>query len=143
CFINHLRLILIQVIACDCSFLFIYVTFLLPFHQKTGFSLRKTTSYQDLFLVFYAYLILDIPPPMAPMSGAPPPPTFSSGLSATTASVVKNIAATDAAFCSAERVTFVGSTIPASTMFTHSPVAASKPIPCFSPFRRSTTIEPS
>jgi hypothetical protein len=32
-------------------------------------------------------------------------------LSATTASVVKNIAATDAAFCNAERVTLVGSTI--------------------------------
>ena len=34
------------------------------------------------------------------------------GLSATTASVVNNNAETDAAFCNAERVTFVGSTIP-------------------------------
>ena len=60
-------------------------------------------------------------PPMPPMSGIPP--AFSSGLSAITASVVKNIAATDAAFCSAERVTLAGSTIPASNMFTHSPVS--------------------
>lgn len=41
-----------------------------------------------------------IMPPMSGIAG------FSfSGLSATTASVVRNIAATDAAFCSAERVT--------------------------------------
>lgn len=52
-----------------------------------------------------------------------------SGLSATTASVVNNKADTEAAFCKAERVTFVGSTIPASTMFTHSPLAALNPIP--------------
>jgi len=49
---------------------------------------------------------------------------FGSGLSPTTASVVRNIAATEAAFCSAVRVTFAGSTMPLSTMFTHSSVAA-------------------
>ena len=38
-------------------------------------------------------------PPMSGIAGYP-----FSGLSATTASVVRNIAATDAAFCSAERV---------------------------------------
>ncbi|MEY9219118.1 hypothetical protein ABIA50_003609 [Bacillus subtilis] len=44
----------------------------------------------------YDYIMPPIPP-MPPISGIPPP-AFSSGLSATTASVVKNIAATDAAF---------------------------------------------
>ena len=38
-----------------------------------------------------------------------------SGLSATTASVVRNSAAIDAAFCSAERATLAGSGIPAAT----------------------------
>ena len=52
-----------------------------------------------------------------------------SGFDATTASVVKSKAEIDAAFCKAERVTFVGSTIPASSMFTHSPVAALNPVP--------------
>ena len=66
-----------------------------------------------------------------------------SGLSATTASVVNNNAETDAAFCNAERVTFVGSTIPASTMFTHSPVAALNPVPNSTFFNLSTMTEPS
>ena len=47
--------------------------------------------------------------------GMPPPPAGAaafSGLSATTASVVRNSAAMDAAFCSADRVTFAGSTMP-------------------------------
>ncbi len=39
--------------------------------------------------------------------------TFSSGLSTITHSVVKNSAAMDAAFCSAERVTFAASMTPA------------------------------
>jgi hypothetical protein len=52
---------------------------------------------------------------------------FFSGLSAITASVVKNSAAIDAAFCNAERVTFAGSIIPALIMSTYSPVAAFKP----------------
>ena len=66
-----------------------------------------------------------------------------SGLSATTASVVNNNAATEAAFCNAERVTFVGSTIPASSMFTHSPVAALKPTPKSAFFNLSMITEPS
>ena len=41
---------------------------------------------------------------MPPMSGIPLP--AGSGISATTASVVKNSEATEAAFCNAERVTF-------------------------------------
>ena len=52
-----------------------------------------------------------------------------SGIDATTASVVKNIAATLAACCNAERVTLVGSTIPTSNILTHSFVAALKPTP--------------
>src|SRR5206468_7594109 len=52
------------------------------------------------------------------MSGMPPgipAPAFSfSGASATTASVVRMFFAIDAAFCSAERVTIVGSMIPAA-----------------------------
>ena len=41
-----------------------------------------------------------------------------SGLSVTRVSVVRTIAAMDAAFCSAERVTFAGSTMPAPIMST-------------------------
>ena len=52
-----------------------------------------------------------------------------SGLSATTASVVKNNPAMDDAFCNAERVTFTGSLIPAFSMSTYSPVAAFRPSP--------------
>ena len=54
-------------------------------------------------------------PPMSPMpAGAAG--AGGSGLSATRASVVNTIALTDAAFSSAERVTFAGSTIPAPIM---------------------------
>jgi len=49
------------------------------------------------------------------------------GLSATSTSVVRNSAAMDAAFCSAERVTLAGSTMPSSIMSTYSPVAALRP----------------
>src|SRR3954454_20382236 len=52
---------------------------------------------------------------MSPPPGIPPPPPAGvfSGLSATTASVVRNSAAMEAAFCSADRVTLAGSMIPA------------------------------
>jgi hypothetical protein len=49
---------------------------------------------------------------MSPPPGAAGALSFS-GLSATTASVVRNRAAIDAAFCSAERVTLAGSMMPA------------------------------
>lgn len=68
---------------------------------------------------------------------------FFSGIDATTASVVKNIAATLAACCNAERVTLVGSTIPASNILTHSFVAALKPTPGSAFFKRSTMTDPS
>lgn len=55
--------------------------------------------------------------PIPPISSAPgmAGAGFFSGLSATTASVVRNRAAIDAAFCSAERVTFTGSLMPAAS----------------------------
>ena len=53
------------------------------------------------------------------MSGIPPgipaPAGCFSGASATTASVVRMFFAIDAAFCSAERVTIVGSMMPFAT----------------------------
>jgi hypothetical protein len=60
---------------------------------------------------------------LAQKSMSPPPPgmagAFSfSGFSAITASVVRNRPAIEAAFCSAERVTFAGSMIPALNMST-------------------------
>jgi len=57
--------------------------------------------------------------PMPPMPPIPPPPPIglsSFGASATIASVVRMRPATDAAFCSAKRVTLVGSSTPISTM---------------------------
>ena len=60
-----------------------------------------------------------MPPPG--MAGA----AFSSSFfSTTTHSVVSRSEAMDAAFCSAVRVTLVGSRMPAYTMSTYSPVAA-------------------
>ena len=60
-----------------------------------------------------------IMPPIPPMPGAPPGIGASgSGLSVTRVSVVSTIAAMDAAFWSAERVTFAGSTMPAPIMST-------------------------
>ena len=48
-----------------------------------------------------------------------------------------------AAFCSAERVTLVGSTIPASIIFTYFSFNASNPIPGSASLTFSTIIEPS
>src|SRR5919107_786531 len=77
---------------------------------------------------------------MPPMSS--PPPTgaaFFSGLSATTASVVRNRPAMEAAFCRAERVTLTGSLMPAASRSTYSPVAAFRPWPAGRPRTLSTT----
>jgi hypothetical protein len=54
------------------------------------------------------------PPPWPPPAGAS---AFSSGISLMRASVVSSREAIDAAFCSAERTTLVGSMTPASTRF--------------------------
>src|ERR1700724_3442972 len=65
-------------------------------------------------------------------SMSPPPPGMAgalsfSGFSAITASVVRNRPAIEAAFCSADRVTFAGSMMPALNMSTYSPSAAFRP----------------
>src|ERR1700712_5738864 len=62
-----------------------------------------------------------MPPPPPP----PPDSFLGSGLSAISVSVVRTSAPIEAAFCSAERVTLNGSTMPALTMSTRSPVIAS------------------
>src|SRR5437763_10606067 len=85
-----------------------------------------------------AYII----PPMSGMP-APAPTGFFSGGSATIASVVRMFFAIDAAFCSAERVTMVGSMIPALTRSSYSPVATFRPWPAGSERILSTTTEPS
>src|ERR1700683_2187205 len=80
------------------------------------------------------------------MSGPPPGPAGAgvfSGFSAMTASVVRNRPAIEAAFCSAERVTFAGSMMPALNMSTYSPVAAFRPWPADRVLTFSTTTPPS
>src|ERR1700744_3296912 len=69
-------------------------------------------------------------PPMPPV-GSPTGAAAFSGLSATTASGVRNRPAMDAAFCSAERVTLTGSATPAFSRSSYSPVAAFRPTPAF------------
>ena len=67
------------------------------------------------------------------MSGMPAPapaPAFS-GASATIASVVRMFFAIDAAFCSAERVTIVGSMMPLLTRSSTSPESTFRPWPGF------------
>ena len=66
-----------------------------------------------------------------------------SGISATTASVVRMFFAIDAAFCSAERVTIVGSMMPAFTRSSYSPESTFRPKPGFPSRIAFTTIEPS
>ena len=70
-------------------------------------------------------------PPMPPMP--PAGAEFPSGLSTMTTAVVRNSAAMDAAFCSAERVTLAGSMIPSLIRSTYSPVEALSPQPGLSP----------
>src|SRR6201986_1633117 len=64
-----------------------------------------------------------------PPVGSPAGAAAFSGLSATTASGVRNSAARDAALCSAERVTLPGSATPALSRSSYSPVAALSPTP--------------
>src|SRR5207248_7202597 len=66
-----------------------------------------------------------------PMSGMPPPTPAGcfSGASATIASVVRMFFAIDAAFCSAERTTIVGSVIPALTRSSYTRVSTFRPWP--------------
>jgi hypothetical protein len=55
------------------------------------------------------------------------PAEFLCGLSTMTTAVVRNSAAIDAAFCSAERVTLAGSMIPSLIRSAYSPVEALSP----------------
>src|SRR5262249_61676479 len=77
---------------------------------------------------------------MPPMSGmpAPAPAVAFSGASATTASVVRMFFAIDAAFCSADRVTIVGSPMPALRRSSTSPVSTLRPKPDLAERTRST-----
>ena len=83
------------------------------FPQRT----KREAMTTSLFLMRYKLYqyIPPIPPPMPPAAGAS---TLGSGLSATTDSVVRMTDAMEEAFCRAERVTLVGSTIPAAIMST-------------------------
>ena len=85
--------------------------------------------------------------PSIPWLCPPGPPIgsfFSSGISVTMTSVVSIKPATLAAFCNAQRDTFVGSMIPALIMSTYSSVAALKPALGFLSSRNfPTTTEPS
>ena len=81
-----------------------------------------------------------MPPGMPPPAGIA---GFSSGLSATTASVVRNRAAIEAAFCSAERVTLAASVTPAFTRSSYSPLAALSPSAPLRERTFSTTTPPS
>src|SRR4051794_20935263 len=88
--------------------------------------------------LFELYIIPD-------MSGMPAPagaPAFS-GTSATIASVVRMFLPIDAAFCSAERVTIVGSMMPLFTRSSTSPESTFRPKPFFAERTDWTTIEPS
>jgi len=85
---------------------------------------------------------------MPPIPPIPPPPGmgaagFFSGISLMSASVVKRSPAMLAAFSSAVRATYVGSTMPAFTMSTYSAESASKPSFPEEFFTRSQTIAPS
>ena len=77
------------------------------------------------FILYYLSAVFQyIPPIDGSTAGAA---DAGSLMSATSDSVVSTIDATDAAFWSAERVTFVGSTIPLSIMSAYSSVRALKP----------------
>src|SRR5919107_2423251 len=80
-----------------------------------------------------------IMPPMPPPGIA----GVSSSGSATTTSVVTTRLPMEAAFCNALLVTIAGSTTPAETRSSYSPVSALNPVEPLSPRTLSTTIEPS
>ncbi len=89
----------------------------ISFHQHSHNAQKERPfdlSFPYALQAFYQY-IPPIPPPMPPPAGAS---TLGSGLSATTDSVVRMTDAMEAAFCRAERVTLVGSTMPADIMST-------------------------
>src|SRR5262249_54196697 len=88
--------------------------------RKPALSLTKSGSFSSAHII----------PPISGMP-APAPAGVFSGASATIASVVRMFFAIDAAFCSAERTTIVGSVIPALTRSSYSPVSTFRPSPAF------------
>src|SRR5205085_12697662 len=99
---------------------------------------RCARASPDVLQLEAAYIMSPIPPGIPPAMA----PCFS-GASATIASVVRMFFAIEAAFCSAERVTMVGSMITAFTRSSYSPVSTFRPCP-LGLFRiLSTTTEPS
>ena len=86
------------------------------FHSKRDTKASKL-AFVSLFsfisvLVLNAYIIPPMPAPPAGIAGS------GAGISATAASVVSSVDATDTAFWSADLVTFAGSMIPLATMST-------------------------
>ena len=73
-------------------------------------------------------------------------PADASGLSSLASviaqSVVRIMMAMEAAFCNADRVTFAGSTMPAASMSTMSPVMAFQPLLPLACLTRSTMMPP-
>ena len=82
------------------------------------------------------YIIPGIPPPIPPPIGIA---GSSFGISATQLSVVRSIAEAEAAFWSADLVTFAGSTIPAPIISIYCSVAALKPTPLLLDLTFATT----
>ena len=75
---------------------------------------RRCNDYgPDIRIIIQCMIYLDqyMPPPMPPPAGAA---GSGAGISVTTLSVVSRVAATEAAFCKALRVTLVGSMMPLS-----------------------------
>ena len=102
-------------LSCISGFSSQFTTYPSRLTKKPGLIINRAFDY--FILEWLNYIIPPIPPmpAIADISGA----AFSSGTSTTAASVVNNIEATDAAFSNAERVTFAGSTIPASNISTY------------------------
>ena len=87
--------------------------------EQTQAGLEQYTPEQVEFVQFFPEAHL---PAAAAAASA-----LGSGISVTKDSVVSTIAATEAAFCKAERVTFAGSRMPASNISTYFSLAKSKP----------------
>src|SRR5262249_38339475 len=101
-------------------------------HSSPGsqFQLQKTSNQSAFIRVHPRPFSCPLVSFVANLSGggghftAPATDSFSSLISVTSTSVVKSNPATDAAFCSAERVTFAGSTMPSLNISPYSPLAA-------------------
>ena len=108
------------------SFFALRKTFLTAFRGRERSDQRKaaknSTEWPKGHSVECASAHQYMPPMSPPAAGAA---GAGAGMSATRDSVVSTIAATEAAFCSAERVTLVGSIMPRSIMSTYSSFSAS------------------